>query len=336
MAKVIHAIHASIELQLLPKGMNHLAPNPRSGIDDRLLNGISILATVVEAGSFVRAATALGITQPAVSRAIARLEARIGVRLLDRTTRSLTLTADGRRLYEEVSPLLSGIGEAITLASGSSTNVRGRLRVNMDPIFSSLLLAPHLGRFLDRYPELSLELLTSSELGDLVSEGFDLAIRFVEPSTSSSLVARKLLETRVVTVAAPTYLKKHGRPAKPTDLTSHRCLQFRNPVTGQPFEWEFHRGRKIVPIKTTGSLLLTDPQTLVRSCVAGAGIAQLLALAIQDRLNRGELIELFPNWPDEKFPLYALYPSRHLPPAKLRAFIDFILELTTSSKAAKK
>jgi DNA-binding transcriptional LysR family regulator len=206
----------------------------------------------------------------------------------------------------------------------------------MDPIFSSLLLAPHLTRFLDRYPELSLELLTRTELGDLVSEGFDLAIRFVEPPSSSSLVARKLLETRVVTVAAPSYLEKHGRPTEPSGLASHHCLQFRNPVTSQPFEWEFHRGRKIVPIKTTGRLLLTDPQTLVRSCVAGAGIAQLLALAVQDRLNRGELIDLFPDWPDEKFPLYALYPSRHLPPAKLRAFLDFILELASSPKIAKK
>jgi DNA-binding transcriptional LysR family regulator len=315
-----------------------MAPHHRSSstLDDRLLNGISVLAAVVEAGSFVHAATDLGITQPAVSRAISRLEARIGVRLLDRTTRSLTLTSEGRRLYEEIGPLLSGIGEAVTLASGSSTIVRGRLRVNMDPIFSSLLLAPHLTRFLDRYSELSLELLTRPELGDLTSEGFDLAIRFVEPPASSSLVARKLLETRVVTVAAPSYLKKHGRPAKPTDLASHHCLQFRNPVTGQPFEWEFHRGRRIVPIKTTGRLLLTDPQTLVRSCVAGAGIAQLLALAVQDRLNRGELIDLFPDWPDEKFPLYALYPSRHLPPAKLRAFIDFVLELTNSPKIAKK
>ena len=233
---------------------------------------------------------------------------------------------------EEISPLLSGISEAVNLASGSSTIVRGRLRVNMDPIFSSLLLAPHLGRFLDRYPELSLELLTSPELGDLVSEGFDLAIRFIEPPTSSSLVARKLLKTRVVTVAAPSYLKKHGHPAKPSDLADHHCLQFRNPVTNEPFEWEFHRGRKILPIKTTGRLLLTDPQTLVRSCVAGAGIAQLLALAVQDRLNRGELIDLFPDWPDEKFPLYALYPSRHLPPAKLHAFLDFVLDLTNLSK----
>src|SRR5438876_396085 len=210
------------------------SPNvPSSTLDDRLLNGISVLAAVVEAGSFVRAAKALGVTQPADSRAVSRLEARIGIRLLDRTTRSLTLTADGRRLYEEISPLLS------------------------------------------------LELLTRTELGDLASEGFDLAIRFVEPPSSSSLVARKLLETRVVTVAAPSYLKKHGRPKKLTDLANHHCLQFRNPVTSQPFEWEFHRGRRVVPIQTAGRLLLTDAQTLIGSCVAGAGIAQLLALAVQ-------------------------------------------------------
>jgi DNA-binding transcriptional LysR family regulator len=315
---------------------NDSLTSPRSPLDDRLLNGISVLAAVVEAGSFVRAASALGVTQPAVSRAIGRLEARIGVRLLDRTTRSLTLTADGRRLYEEVNPLLSGIADAVTLASGSSTIVRGRLRVNMDPIVSSLILTPHLGRFLELHPEVSLELLTRTELGDLASEGFDLAIRFLEPPSSSSLIARKLLETRVVTVAAPSYLKKHGRPAKITDLVNHHCLQFRNPVTSQPFQWEFHRGRKIVPIQTTGRLLLTDAQTLIGSCVAGAGIAQLLALAVQDQLNRGDLIDLFPDWPDERFPLYALYPSRQLPPAKLRAFIDFVVKLISSPKNRSK
>jgi DNA-binding transcriptional LysR family regulator len=300
-------------------------------LDDRLLSGVSVLAAVVEGGSFVRAAETLGITQPAVSRAIARLEARIGVRLLDRTTRSVTLTSDGRRLYEETGPLLTSIGDAVTLATGAASVVRGRLRVNMDPYFASVLLASHLGRFLDLYPEISLELITRSELGDLVSEGFDLAIRFAE-LPSSSLVARRLLETRVVTVAAPSYLAKHGRPAKPADVSSHICLQFRNPVTGRPFEWEFHCGRKVLPIKTTGRLLLTDAQTLVAACVAGAGIAQLLAIAIQDHIDRGDLIELFPDWPDERFPLYALYPSRHLPPAKLRAFIDFVLHVALSTR----
>jgi DNA-binding transcriptional LysR family regulator len=303
--------------------------------DDRLLSGISVLIAVVEAGSFIRAAEALGITQPAVSRAIARLEARIGVRLLDRTTRSLTLTAEGRNLYEETSPLLSGIANAVTHATGSSSTVRGRLRVNMDPLISSLLLAPRLGGFLDRYPEVSLELLTRPELGDLVAEGFDLAVRFGEPR-SSSLVARKLLETHIVTVAAPSYLAKHGRPKTLNDLAKHHCLQFRDPHTNQPFGWEFHRKRKIVPIKTTGRLLLSDARTFLEACVAGAGIAQVLALSIQTQLDHGDLIDLFPDWPDEKFPLFALYPSRHLPPAKLRAFLDFILELTLPPELRQK
>jgi DNA-binding transcriptional LysR family regulator len=103
-------------------------------------------------------------------------------------------------------------------------------------------------------------------------------------------------------------------------------------LTGNPFEWEFRRGRKVLPIKTTGRLLLTDAQTLVRACIAGAGIAQLLAIAIQDNLDRGDLIDLFPDWPDERFPLYALYPSRHLPPAKLRAFIDFVLQVAVPTR----
>jgi DNA-binding transcriptional LysR family regulator len=300
---------------------------PLNTPDDRLLSGISVLVAVVEGGSFNRAATTLGITQPAVSRAIARLEARIGVRLLDRTTRSLTLTAEGRALYEETRPLLSGIADAVTLASGSSSIVRGRLRVNMDPLISSIILAPHLPSFLNRYPEVSLELLTHPEVGDLVSDGFDLAIRFGEPA-SSSLVARKLLETHIVTVAAPSYLAKHGRPEKLADLATHHCLHFRDPRTNQPFEWEFHRGRKIVPIKASGRLLLSDPSTFLSACVAGAGIAQVLALAVQTQLDRGDLIDIFPDWPDEKFPLFALYPSRQLPPAKLRAFIDFVLERT--------
>ncbi|MBB5337754.1 LysR family transcriptional regulator [Tunturiibacter gelidoferens] len=302
---------------------------------DRLLSGISVLMAVVEGGSFIRAAEALGITQPAVSRSIARLESRVGVRLLDRTTRSLTLTAEGRRLYEETSPLLTGIADAVTFASGSSATVRGRLRVNMDPLFSSLLLAPHLGGFLDRYPEVSLELLTRPELGDLISEGFDLAVRFGEPP-SSSLVARKLLKTHIVTVAAPSYLARHGRPEKLTDLAKHHCLQFRDPRTNQPYEWEFHRGRRIVPIKTSGRLMLSDPYTFLAACVAGAGIAQVLALSVQTELDRGDLIDIFPNWPDERFPLFALYPSRHLPPAKLRAFLDFVLELANPPSRPQK
>ncbi len=293
--------------------------------DARLLSGIGVVAAVVEAGSFVRAAEALGLTQPGVSRAVARLEARLGVRLFDRTTRSVKLTDEGRRFYEHVGPLLAGIEEAAAQAAGSSATVRGRLRVNVDPFFSRLVLAAQLGAFLARYPELSLELVTREHIGDLVAEGFDVAVRFGE-APSSSLVARKLIETRILTVAAPAYLDRHGRPRRPAELARHACIQFRNPLTGQPFDWEFRRGRRIVPVKTAGRLLLSDVGTMLGACVAGAGIAQVMALGVEELLEQGRLIELFPDWPGETFPLYALHPSRHHQAAKVRAFVDFMLQ----------
>jgi len=293
-------------------------------LDGRLLSNVHVLAAVVEGGSFARAADALGLTPSGVSRAIARLEARIGVRLLDRTTRSLNLTDEGRVLYANINPLVLGIEDAVTRAAGSSGSVRGRLRVNTDAFTSRLLLSPHIRRFLELYPELSLELIARDQLGDLVAEGFDVAVRFGEPP-SSSLVARKLIDTRIVTVATPDYLDRHGRPEKPADLSNHVCIQVRDPVTGQPFAWEFQRGRKLIKVPTSGRLLLTDVGTILGTCLSGVGVAQIKALGIQELLDDGQLIDLFPDWPDERFPLHALYPSRHLPAAKVRAFIDFVM-----------
>jgi DNA-binding transcriptional LysR family regulator len=293
--------------------------------DGRLLAGVSVLSAVIEGGSFVRAGQALGLSASGISRAISRLEGRVGIRLLDRTTRSVTLTDEGRRFYEEVSPLLAGIEEAAIVASGSSVVARGRLRVDIDPYFARLVLAGHLGEFLERHSNLSLELTTREHVGDLVADGIDLAMRFGEPQPSSS-VARKLIETRILTVAAPSYLARHGRPKHPTDLSAHACIQFRDPVTQQPFAWEFHRGREVLPVKTAGRLLVTDVGTMLGECLAGAGVAQVMALGVQDLLDEGRLVELFPDWPGEMFPLYALHPSRHHPPAKVRAFIEFVLQ----------
>jgi DNA-binding transcriptional LysR family regulator len=210
--------------------------------DGRLISGAGVLAAVVQGGSFANAADALGLSASGVSRAIARLEGRVGVRLLDRTTRSVHLTDEGARFYESVLPHLDGIEEATVLASGSAKTVRGRLRVNVDPFFSRLVLAPHLAEFCTRYPELQLELLTSYEMGDLFTDGVDVAVRF-GPQPASSLVTRLLLETRILTVAPPIYLKQHKRPKIPADLTAHPCIQYRDPLTGRPFQWEFRRRR---------------------------------------------------------------------------------------------
>lgn len=297
--------------------------------DGRLASGMGVLSAVVDTGSFVKAADVLDMTQSGVSRAIARLEGRLGIRLFDRTTRSVKLTDEGRRLYEDIAPLLAGLEEAATLASGSATAVRGRLRVNVDPYFSRLILAPALGDFMATYPELELDLLTREQLGDLVADGVDLAMRFGE-QPSSSLIGRQLLKTRVLTVASPAYLKKHGRPKHPTDLESpeHVCIDFRNSQTGRPFPWEFHRGAERLIVNTRGRLMVNDVGTMHRICEEGQAVAQVLGLGVESAISDGRLIELFADWPDEYFPLYALYPSRHLPPAKVRAFLEFVVALS--------
>jgi DNA-binding transcriptional LysR family regulator len=296
--------------------------------DGRLLGNLSVLVSVVETGNFARAADALGLSPSGVSRAVSRLEERLGVRLLHRTTRSVTLTDEGERLYAQVGPLLSGIEDAALAAAGDSQAVRGRLRVSLDAMFARQVVAPQLAAFLARHPALELEIVTRDELGDLVADGIDVAVRFGVPP-SSSLIGRKLLDTRVLTVAAPAYLAAHGRPATPKDLVNHRCIQFRDPVTRRPFDWEFHRKGKVVPVETTGPLLVTDSGIMFAVCIAGAGIAQVLAVSVQDALADGRLVELFPDWAEESFPLYAFYPSRKNSPPKVRAFVDFCVELAS-------
>jgi DNA-binding transcriptional LysR family regulator len=296
--------------------------------DERMLNGMSVLAAVVSNGSFVGAADALNLSPPGVSRAIARLESRLGLRLFDRTTRSMSLTDEGRRLYEQIVPLLAGLEEVAASVTAGRAVVRGRLRVNVHPFFSSLILGPRLGAFLQDYPDLKVEIYTRDGLGDMIAEGFDLAIRFGEPRPSR-LVARKLLDTRILTVAAPSYLKRYGRPASPTDLSSptHRLIDFRDPESGRPFKWEFHRGRKRFEVDTQGQLVVNDVSTMHAACLAGYGIAQVMTLGVERLLAEGRLIELFPDWPDERFPLYALHPSRAHPPAKTRAFLEFVASI---------
>lgn len=306
--------------------------------DQNLLNGMGVLSAIVNTGGFGRAAEALDMSQSGVSRALGRLEARLGVRLLERTTRSVTLTDDGKRLYEQVMPLLEALEEATTATIGGANTARGRLRVNIDPFFSRLVLAPRLGAFIERYPDLRLELVTRDQLGDMVGDGFDLAIRFGYPR-SSSLVARKLLDTRILTVAAPAYLKRHGRPLKPTDLSDkdHACVQFRDPNTGRPFDWEFHRGDKMITVDVVGVLTVNDVGTMHNICLAGHAIAQVMELGVEHYISDGRLVNLFTDWPDDVFPMYAYYPSRHHVPAKVRVFLEFIMEVAnqTSDLASK-
>jgi len=294
--------------------------------DARLLSGVTVLAAVVESGSFTRAGELLGLSASGVSRAVSRLEERVGVRLLDRTTRAQRLTDEGARFYELAAPHLDGIEQAANLAAGAAKGVRGRLRASVNAIFSQQMLAPRLHEFLWAYPDLSVELLPPEPYLDLIAEGIDVAIRF-GPQPVSSLTSKLLAAPRVLTVAAPAYLERHGRPARPEDLTTHECIQFRDPSTGRPFEWEFHREGRVHPVVHSGQVLMTDVATMIIACLNGVGIAQVLELGVQDLLDSGRLVELFPDWPGETFPLFALRPTKRLAPPKVDAFIEFCASL---------
>jgi DNA-binding transcriptional LysR family regulator len=293
------------------------------------LTGVGVMAAVTEAGNFARAAEMLGLTPSAVSRAVARLEARVGVRLFDRTPREVSLTEEGRRFHTQVMPLLAGLDEAATEAAGAAAVVGGRLRVSVDPWFARLVLAPKLQQFLVRYPQLSVDLSTSN-YREAMMAGVDVAVRFGPPD-ESSLIARKLLETRVLTVAAPAYLERHGEPRSPQDLIHHQALLFRDPQTGLPFPWEFRRGGKVREVKVAGRLVMDDSSVAISACLAGQGIFQSLAIGLADLLSRGELVQILPEWSEERFPLYAYHPSRRHPPAKVRAFLDFIQEIAVGA-----
>jgi DNA-binding transcriptional LysR family regulator len=298
---------------------------------ENLSSGISVFAAVVDAGTFAAAAELMDMSPPGVSRAIARLEKRLKIRLFNRTTRAVSLTEEGRQFYEQVMPHLRGMEEAAAAAAGGRTIVRGKLRINLDPVFSHILLGAKLDAFMDAHPEIELEFIARDQLGDLIVDGFDLALRFGEPR-SSSLIARKLLDAPIVTVASPLYLASRGRPAEPQELGRgvHRCLEFRNPETGKPYQWEFHRKRKKLIVETNGRLTVNDPSALLNACLAGSGIAQMLLLGAEHLIRQGRLVNLFPDWADERFPLYAYHPSRHHVPARTRAFLDFIIALTST------
>jgi DNA-binding transcriptional LysR family regulator len=293
--------------------------------DARVLAGVGVLTAVTEAGSFARAAEALDMTPSGVSRAIARLESQLGIRLFDRSPRSVALTEEGQRFHAQVLPLLTSLEEAASEAGSASKSVSGRLRISVDPWFSRMSLGPLLSRFLSRHPLLSVEIGVSNHREEMMT-GVDLAIRF-GPTEPSSLIARKILETRVLTCAAPSYIKQFGEPLKPQDLIHHEVLLFRDPQTGRPFPWEFHRGGRVLAVPVRGRLSTDDPSTAIAACLSGCGIYQSLELGLRPWLQSGQLIQILSDWSEERYPLYAYYASRHLPPAKIRAFLEYLQEI---------
>ena len=278
--------------------------------------------------------TTRAFTPSAVSRAVSRLEHRLGVRVFDRDARAVRLTEEGRRLYTEIAPLLARLEEAATRGAGGAAAVRGRLRVNVDAAIGQFVLPARLPEFLAQNPELKIDFLVRDQLDNSVAGDFDVAVRFGEPRPSS-LTCRRLFDTPVLTCASPEYVARHGRPGHPNELASgqHECVQYLDPATGRPFPWEFRRGEEVVPVDPQGRLVVNDVQALLAACLAGHGICQTLELYARPMVDDGRLVQLLPEWSGERFPVYVYHRSKRLPPARVRAFLDFVVAATRQSRA---
>jgi DNA-binding transcriptional LysR family regulator len=288
------------------------------------LSAIQVFAQVVESGSFAKAAERLGLSTSATSRQVADLEAHLQTRLLNRTTRRVSLTESGQAFYERAVQLLADLEEAEQEAARAAVVPRGTIRLTTSVNFGVRRLAPAIAEFLAQHKEVRFDVSLSDRIVDLVEEGFDLGVR-IGSAGSENLVARKLGETRLVPCAAPAYLAAHGAPEKPEDLERHNCLTYEY-VTPRNL-WRFRDssgGERAVRI--SGTLHSNNGDLLAEAAARGAGIVFEPAFIVGPDVRAGRLVPLLQEFTPPPVPIYAVYPSRKHLSAKVRRFVEFLVE----------
>ncbi|WP_042264035.1 LysR family transcriptional regulator [Paraburkholderia heleia] len=295
--------------------------------DDLLLGSIELFCQAAELGSFTLAANAASVTPAAVSRSVARLEERLGVRLFVRTTRQIRLTDAGRRYFEQCRQALSQLVDAEREVMGEQTTPAGVLRISMPTPYGHYRVLPLLPAFRERYPEVRVDTHLSNRNIDFADEGFDLAIRGRAPA-DSTLVARKLEDAEMVVVATPAYLKRAGVPKTVADLQSHECIQFELPSSGRHLAWTFDgNAYEDGDVTTSGSYGTSgDALAGVTLARAGAGLFQTYRFVVADDLREGRLVEVLREEGGRSRPFILLYPHARYLTSRVRAFVDFLVE----------
>ena len=284
---------------------------------------IQVLVEVVRSGSFVGAADVLGMSKAAVSRHVGELEARLGVRLLQRTTRRLALTEAGQIFHARSKDILDSVSEAEDEISTQSGTASGLLRISAPVTFGIRHLAPLWGEFRQRHPKVTLDITLADRVVDLIEEGYDLAIRIGRLS-SSTLVSRHLATTRMVLCASPGYLERHGRPRHPHDLAEHVVLAYSYWSTGD--EWHFAGPDGPVSVRTHPCLSTNSGDTCRATALADQGIILQPSFLVDEDLAAGTLMHLMPEYRAGELGIYAIYPTRKHIPAKVKALLDFLSE----------
>lgn len=287
------------------------------------LSGMSVFASVVEARSFTGAARQLGMSKAAVSKQVSRLEERLGARLLNRTTRRLSLTEVGAAFYERAANIVAEAREAELAVSRLHAAPRGTLRLDAPVAFGVRHLAPLLPEFMRRYPELKVDITLNDRFVDLVEEGHDLAVRIAH-LPDSSLIARKLADSRRVVCASPDYWARNGRPSKPADLATHNCFEYSYLATRG--EWRFRGPEGPVSVRVQGTLSANNGDFSRVAAVGGLGVTLVPVFMACDDLRAGRLEPALEDFEMEPQGVHAVYPhNRHLS-AKVRAFVDYLVE----------
>lgn len=297
-------------------------------MDPSLLPSLAWFAHVAHHRSFTKAAAEMGVSRANLSQNVKALERRLNVKLLYRTTRDMSLTEEGRRLYEAWYPALIALGRAVDDIHRAPHEPEGLLRVNTSRAAGKLLIEPHFDEFCSRYPKLNLELVMDDGLANIIADGCDAGIRVGE-SLAEHMVAVPITPAmEMAVVATPAYLERFGEPATPADLARHNCLRYRL-ATGAVFRWEFTSPaprNHAFTVEPRGSLTTNDDAGMIRAALQGVGLMQHFDIVVQRHIASGALVRVLRPWA-RPFPGFYIYaPERAQMPAKLRAFIDFLVE----------
>jgi LysR family transcriptional regulator for bpeEF and oprC len=287
---------------------------------------MEVFVQVVDAGGFTRAADAMKLPKATVSTLIQSLEGALAVKLLHRTTRHVSVTADGAAYYERCLRILSDVREAEESLSRTRLSPSGRLRVDAPTGLASDVIVPALPQFFEQYPDIQLELGCSDRPVDLIEEGVDCAVRGGALG-DSSLIARRVGILHFVTCASPAYLERYGRPAHPNELLRHRCVNYFSARTGKIFDWDFTRDGERVQVALPGHIALNDSNAYIAAGIAGLGIIQMANFMMEPMLKDGRFELILDEWISDPLPVHVVYPqNRHLS-AKVRVFVEWVAEL---------
>jgi LysR family transcriptional regulator, regulator for bpeEF and oprC len=290
------------------------------------LQAMQVFVRVVETGAMTRAADSLGLPKATATTLIQQLEAALGVKLLNRTTRSVSVTTDGAAYYPRCVAILAAVKDTEESLTQRHATPGGRLRVEVPTLMARLVIVPALSSFFARYPDIDLQLGCSERRSDLIEEGIDCAVWSGELE-DSTLIARRVGLLYFGTCASPAYLAAHGVPHHPDQLSAHRCINHFSPRTGKTFDWVFAKNAERVQTALRGHVALDDENSYVAAAESGLGIAQIPAFVLKEAMERGSLDLVLGDWVPEPVPLNVVYPqNRHLS-GKIRVFVDWVAEL---------